>query len=88
MNHVSAPVSAVVRLGNRARVRAGGLTAEITVASLTRWTCARGARGGGVQGHGTRLVTPAPVAGAPADPGAGARDDRAGHPGAGAMVGR
>ena len=36
VNHVRAPVGSIVVLGNRARVRVGPLTAEITTASLER----------------------------------------------------
>jgi molybdopterin-binding protein len=36
LNHVRAPVSSIVPLGNRARVRVGPLTAELTAASVER----------------------------------------------------
>jgi molybdate transport system ATP-binding protein len=36
VNHVRAPVASIVALGNRARVRVGPLTAEVTTASLDR----------------------------------------------------
>ena len=36
LNHVRAPVSSIMRLGNRVRVRVGPLTAEITAASADR----------------------------------------------------
>jgi molybdate transport system ATP-binding protein len=36
VNHVRAPVASIVTLGNRARVRVGPLTAEVTTASLER----------------------------------------------------
>jgi molybdate transport system ATP-binding protein len=61
MNRVPGRVGSVVRVGNRARVRVGGLSAEITVASLDRL----GLRQGDVavasfKATATRLVTPAP----------------------------
>ncbi len=36
VNHLRAPVASVVELGNRARVRVGPVTAEVTTASLAR----------------------------------------------------
>ncbi|MDH4177561.1 MAG: TOBE domain-containing protein, partial [Thermoleophilia bacterium] len=36
VNHLRAVVSSVVELGNRARVRVGPVTAEVTAASLAR----------------------------------------------------
>ena len=36
VNHVRAPVSSIVSLGNRVRVRVGPLTAEVTASSVTR----------------------------------------------------
>ena len=36
VNHVRAPVSSIVSLGNRVRVRVGPLTAEVTAASVAR----------------------------------------------------
>ncbi len=36
VNHVRAPVSSIVSLGNRVRVRVGPLTAEVTASSITR----------------------------------------------------
>jgi molybdopterin-binding protein len=36
LNHVSGEIASVVRIGNRARVRVGGLTAEVTAASAER----------------------------------------------------
>ena len=36
VNHVRAPISSIVPLGNRSRVRVGPLTAELTAASVTR----------------------------------------------------
>jgi ABC-type molybdate transport system ATPase subunit len=36
LNHLRAPVSSIVPVGNRARVRVGPLTAEVTAASLER----------------------------------------------------
>ncbi|MFN0152952.1 MAG: TOBE domain-containing protein, partial [Gaiella sp.] len=41
-NHLSLPVSSVVTVGNRARVRCGPLTAEISRASLDRLALAAG----------------------------------------------
>jgi molybdate transport system ATP-binding protein len=42
LNHVRGPVSSVVRLGNRVRVRVGPLTAEITASSADRLQIAVG----------------------------------------------
>ncbi|MGE5689959.1 MAG: ABC transporter ATP-binding protein [Pseudomonadota bacterium] len=42
LNHVRAPVGAIVPLGNRARVRVGPLTAELTAASVERLRLAVG----------------------------------------------
>jgi molybdate transport system ATP-binding protein len=36
VNHVRAPITSIVSLGNRARVRVGPLTAEVTLASVER----------------------------------------------------
>ena len=36
INHIYAPIASIVRLGNRARVRIGPLTAEITTSSIER----------------------------------------------------
>ena len=36
VNHIHAPIASIVRLGNRARVRIGPLTAEITTGSIER----------------------------------------------------
>ena len=42
LNHVRAPISSLVRLGNRVRVRVGPLTAEVTAASVERLALAEG----------------------------------------------
>jgi ABC-type sulfate/molybdate transport systems ATPase subunit len=36
LNHVQAPITSLVRVGNRVRVRVGALTAEVTAASVER----------------------------------------------------
>ena len=36
LNHVRAPITSLVRLGNRARVQVGGVVGEITTASADR----------------------------------------------------
>ena len=43
-NHVAGPVTSVVRVGNRVRVRVGPLTAEVTAASAERLGIAEGER--------------------------------------------
>ena len=53
VNHVRAPVSSIVSLGNRVRVRVGPLTAEVTAASVAApRACGGGRRGRFVQGDG------------------------------------
>ena len=42
VNHVRAPVSSIVSLGNRVRVRVGPLTAEVTASSVTRLALGEG----------------------------------------------
>jgi molybdate transport system ATP-binding protein len=42
VNHLRAPVASIVELGNRARVRVGPITAEVTTASLARLGIAPG----------------------------------------------
>jgi ABC-type molybdate transport system ATPase subunit len=42
LNHVHAPITSLVRVGNRVRVRVGALTAEVTAASVERMALARG----------------------------------------------
>jgi molybdate transport system ATP-binding protein len=42
LNHVAAPIASLIRLGNRARVRVGPLTAEVTAASVERLALAEG----------------------------------------------
>jgi molybdate transport system ATP-binding protein len=42
LNHLTAPISSVSRLGNRARVRIGPVTAEVTAASVDRLRLAEG----------------------------------------------
>ena len=42
LNHVQAPITSLVRVGNRVRVRVGTLTAEITAASAERLALAPG----------------------------------------------
>ena len=42
LNHVSAPISSVVTIGNRARVRVGPLVGEVTAASVERLGLERG----------------------------------------------
>jgi molybdate transport system ATP-binding protein len=44
VNHVTGPISSVVSLGNRSRVRIGPLTAEVTAASLERLGLREGER--------------------------------------------
>src|SRR5204863_3882061 len=42
LNHVQAPITSLVRVGNRVRVRVGALTAEVTTASAERLALAPG----------------------------------------------
>ena len=42
VNHVRAPVSSIVSLGNRVRVRVGPLTAEVTASSIARLALGEG----------------------------------------------
>jgi ABC-type sulfate/molybdate transport systems ATPase subunit len=42
LNHVQAPITSLVRVGNRVRVRVGALTAEVTAASVERLALATG----------------------------------------------
>ena len=42
VNHVRAPVSSIVSLGNRVRVRVGPLTAEVTTSSIARLALGEG----------------------------------------------
>jgi molybdate transport system ATP-binding protein len=57
VNHVTAPIGSVIALGNRARVRVGPLTAEITAASLERLGLREGDRVVATfKATGTRLV--------------------------------
>lgn len=72
MNSVPGRIGSVVRVGNRARVRVGALSAEITVASLDRLGMREGDPAvASFKATATRLVTPAPVA----PPGSGASAD-------------
>jgi molybdate transport system ATP-binding protein len=72
MNRVPGRIASVVRVGNRARVRVGALSAEITVASLDRLGLREGDLAvASFKATATRLVTPAP------GPRSGAVDARA-----------
>jgi molybdate transport system ATP-binding protein len=42
LNHVQAPITSLVQVGNRVRVRVGALTAEVTTASVERLALATG----------------------------------------------
>jgi molybdopterin-binding protein len=42
LNHVSAPISSLVTVGNRVRVRVGPLVGEVTAASAERLALERG----------------------------------------------
>jgi molybdate transport system ATP-binding protein len=42
LNHVQAPITSLVQVGNRVRVRVGALTAEVTAASVERLALATG----------------------------------------------
>jgi molybdate transport system ATP-binding protein len=42
LNHVQAPITSLVRVGNRVRVRVGALTAEVTAASVERLALSTG----------------------------------------------
>lgn len=57
LNHLRAPVTSVVRIGNRARVRVGPVVAEITTASLERLAIGEGdVVTASFKATGTRLV--------------------------------
>ena len=65
-NHLHGTIRSVVRLGNRARVRVGPLTAEITTASLDRLGLGEGdAAVASFKALATRLVPAAPADGQP-----------------------
>ena len=42
LNHLTAPITTISTLGNRARVRIGPVTAEVTAASVDRLRLAEG----------------------------------------------
>jgi molybdate transport system ATP-binding protein len=78
-NHLPGTVRSVVRLGNRARVRVGPLTAEITTASLERLGLGEGdAAVASFKALATRLVPAAATATAPADSAVPAHDEQGG----------
>jgi hypothetical protein len=42
LNHIRAPISSAVQIGNRVRVQVGGLVAEVTTTSVGRLALAEG----------------------------------------------
>jgi molybdate transport system ATP-binding protein len=57
LNHVRGPITSLVRVGNRVRVRVGPVTAEITAASADRMALREGDVGvASFKATGTRLV--------------------------------
>ena len=58
VNHVRGPIDSIVSLGNRARVRVGPVTAEVTAASVERLALETGAVvAASFKATGTRLIT-------------------------------